>query len=233
VIIDRRINVGQTVVSSLNSPSLFLIAKDLKRMQVWASVNEADIGHIHSGQKVRFSVDAFPGEVFQGVVAPDQPRLNASMNQNVVTYTAVVNTDNADGRLLPYMTADLQFEVSRHDNVLMVPNSALRWQPSAERLAASGIEAEMTTATTGASRRSEAKSDHAEPTEGSVWVVNGPTVRPVKVRLGLNDGARTEVSANELSESTLVAIGEEVSDGAPETTDPFSPKMFGGGRRPQ
>ena len=78
VIVDRRINVGQTVVSSLNSPSLFLIAKDLKRLEVWASVNEADIGNIRSGQTVRFTVDAYPNRVFQGVVAEDQPRLNAT-----------------------------------------------------------------------------------------------------------------------------------------------------------
>jgi HlyD family secretion protein len=233
VIIDRRINVGQTVVSSLNSPSLFLIAKDLKRMQVWASVNEADIGNIHSGQTVRFTVDAFPSEVFQGVVAPDQPRLNASMNQNVVTYTVVVNTDNTSGRLLPYMTADLQFEVSRRENVLMVPNSALRWQPSAERPVASGIE-NSSTAKSAATRKAESKLDRGEPTEGTVWVVNQDAVRPIKVTLGLTDGARTEVSANGLSEGAVVAIGEEVSDGTPETTDPFSPKMFGGGaRRPQ
>src|SRR5204862_913586 len=89
VIIDRRVNIGQTVVSSLNAPSLFLIAKDLKRLQVWASVNEADIGNVHSGQAVSFTVDAFPNRVFKGTVAPDQPRLNASMTQNVVTYTVV------------------------------------------------------------------------------------------------------------------------------------------------
>src|SRR5204862_5013803 len=89
VIIDRRVNVGQTVVASLNAPSLFLIAKDLKRMEVWASVNEADVGNVHSGQAVSFTVDAFPNRVFKGTVAPDQPRLNASMTQNVVTYTVV------------------------------------------------------------------------------------------------------------------------------------------------
>ena len=133
MIIDRRINVGQTVVSSLNSPSLFLIAKDLKRLEVWASVNEADIGHIQSGQAVHFRVDGAP-KTFRGVVAPDQPRLNASMTQNVVTYTVVVNTDNSDGLLIPYRTADLKFEVAQHPNVLMVPNAALRWRPSPERL---------------------------------------------------------------------------------------------------
>ena len=99
MIIDRRVNIGQTVVSSLNAPSLFLIAKDLKRMQVWVSVNEADIGKIHPGQPVTFTVDAFPGAGFQGEVG--KVRLNATMTQNVVTYTVEVNTDNADGKLLP------------------------------------------------------------------------------------------------------------------------------------
>src|SRR5262245_52537415 len=134
VIVDRRVNIGQTVVSSLNAPSLFLIAKDLKRLQVWASVNEADIGNIYSGQPVTFSVDAYPGRVFKGVVAPDQPRLNASMTQNVVTYTVVVNTDNSDGKLLTYLTANLQFEVSKRAGVLLVPNAALRWRPAPEQV---------------------------------------------------------------------------------------------------
>jgi HlyD family secretion protein len=107
VIVDRRVNIGQTVVSSMNAPSLFLIAKDLRRIQVWASVNEADIGRIHAELPVRFTVDAYPGEVFRGKVA--QIRLNATMTQNVVTYTVVVVTDNLDGKLLPYLTANLQF----------------------------------------------------------------------------------------------------------------------------
>src|SRR5205823_11154354 len=130
VIVDRRVNIGQTVVSSLNAPSLFLIAKDLKRLQVWASVNEADIGNIRSGQQVTFTVDAYPGRTFKGTVAPDQPRLNASMTQNVVTYTVVVTTRNDDGKLKPYLTANVNFEVSKHENVLLVPNAALRWKPN-------------------------------------------------------------------------------------------------------
>ena len=89
VIIDRRVNIGQTVVASLNAPSLFLIAKDLTRMQVWVAVNEADIGKIHPGQPVTFTVDAFPGETFQGEVG--KVRLNASMTQNVVTYTVEIH----------------------------------------------------------------------------------------------------------------------------------------------
>ena len=93
VIIDRRVNIGQTVVASLNAPSLFLIAKDLKRMQVWVAVNEADIGKIRPGQPVTFTVDAFPGETFRGEVG--KVRLNASMTQNVVTYTVEIVTDNS------------------------------------------------------------------------------------------------------------------------------------------
>jgi HlyD family secretion protein len=131
VIIDRRVNIGQTVVASLNAPSLFLIARDLRQMQVWASVNEADIGRIHRGQAVRFTVDAYRGETFHGTVG--QIRLNATMTQNVVTYTVVVDTDNSDLRLLPYLTANLLFEVAEHQNVLLVPNAALRWPQAGRR----------------------------------------------------------------------------------------------------
>ena len=126
-IIDRRVNVGQTVTPSLNAPSLFLIAKDLKKLEIWASVNEGDIGRIHVGQNAAFTVEAFPGRSFQGKVS--QVRLNAQMTQNVVTYTVVVAIDNADGTLLPYLTAGVEFEVARHVGVLMVPNAALRMRP--------------------------------------------------------------------------------------------------------
>src|SRR5207253_327322 len=131
-IVDRRVNVGQTVVASLNAPSLFLIAKDLTRLQIWTSVNEADIGQIHPGQPVSFTVDAHPSEKFRGMVS--QIRLNATMTQNVVTYTVVVDCDNASGKLLPYLTANVQFEVSNRPNVLEVPNAALRWRPRPEQV---------------------------------------------------------------------------------------------------
>ena len=108
VIIDRRVNVGQMTSVGPNAPSLFLIAKDLRRIQVWASVNEADVGRIHVGMPVSFTVATYPGKTFRGKVT--QIRLNATMTQNVVTYTVVIGTDNADGRLLPYLTAQVQFE---------------------------------------------------------------------------------------------------------------------------
>ena len=107
VIIDRRANVGQTVAGTLNSASLFLVA-DIEKLQVWANVKEADIGQIHPRQRVRFTVDAYPGKVFEGEVK--QIRLNATMFQNAVAYTVVVTVSGATDKLLPYMTANLEFE---------------------------------------------------------------------------------------------------------------------------
>jgi HlyD family secretion protein len=112
IVIDRRVNVGQSVSAAPNPTTLFLIAKDLKRLQVWASVKEADIPRIHPGQQARFTVDGYPGRTFQGTVR--QVRLNAAMTQNVVTYTVVVDVDNSDGTLLPYLTANVNFLVAEH-----------------------------------------------------------------------------------------------------------------------
>jgi HlyD family secretion protein len=133
VIIERRVNIGQTVVAALNAPSMFLIAKDLSKMQVWSQVNEADIGRIRSEMPVRFTVDAFPGEVFHGKV--EQVRLNAQMTQNIVLFTVVVTFDNSKRKILPYLTANVQFEVEEHRNVLLVPTGALRWRPRPQLIA--------------------------------------------------------------------------------------------------
>jgi HlyD family secretion protein len=213
VIVDRRVNIGQTVVSSLNAPSLFLIAKDLTRVQVWASVNEADIGRIRSGQTVRFSVDAFPGEVFAGEVA--QVRLNATMTQNVVTYTVVVTVDNPDGRLLPYLTTNLRFEIERRTNVLVVPNAALRWQPRPEQI----VPAARDAVARGAEER------------GVVWVAEKRLVRPVVVQAGLSDDLITEIAGGELREGDPVVVGESAAAEGEGEISPFAPRLFGGGRR--
>jgi HlyD family secretion protein len=155
VIIDRRVNVGQTVVASLSAPSLFLIAKDLMKLQVWVTVNEADIGNIKVGQPVTFTVDARPGHVFRGMV--QKIRYNAVNTQNVVVYVVEVATENemlpkpvqeeitlptgrklkidSEYMLLPYMTASTQFQVSHRDDALLVPNAALRWRPQLEQVA--------------------------------------------------------------------------------------------------
>jgi HlyD family secretion protein len=127
-------------------------------MQVWASVNEADIGRIHVGLPVTFTCDAFPKDAFQGNVY--QIRLNATMTQNVVTYTVVVVTDNSDGKLLPYLTANLQFQIDKRPDVLLVPNAALRWKPSGEQQVVPDARAALRLASAGGGKdRSKAKSD--------------------------------------------------------------------------
>ncbi|MDO4528276.1 MAG: efflux RND transporter periplasmic adaptor subunit [bacterium] len=128
IVIDRRVNIGQTVTASMNTPSLFLVAKDLKRIEIWVPVNEADIGEIHEGQEVVFTVDAFPNKDFTGTVR--RIRLNAAMSSNVVTYTVEVATENPEGVLLPYLTANVEFILGRSaPDALLVPPAALRWQP--------------------------------------------------------------------------------------------------------
>jgi len=222
VIIDRRVNVGQTVVASLNAPSLFLIAKDLRRLQVWASVNEADIGRIHEGQPVRFTVDAYPDETFRGVVF--QIRLNASMTQNVVNYTVVVAFENADLKLKPYLTANVQFEVEQRSNVLLVPNTALRWKPR-EQLVAPELRAADDKPDDDPSPRQTAAKPPAKT--GQVWVRDGSFVRPVEVQVGMSDGMQTEVSGPGLEADVRVIVGEvRAADVSSETTNPFTPQVF-------
>jgi HlyD family secretion protein len=230
VVIDRRVNTGQTVVASLNAPSLFLIAKDLTRMQVWVAVNEADIGKIHPGQPVTFTVDAFPGETFLGEVG--KIRLNASMTQNVVTYTVEVITDNSTGRLLPYLTANVDFELGRRNHVLMVPKAALRWTPSTEQVAPEFRQAlEKLVGGKGkseGSRQQAAKPSRgqAEGASGLVWASEGEYVRPVEVRVGLSDGTNTEVEGRGLTEGMKVVTGlqtEVVSETG--TSNPFTPNF--------
>ena len=128
VVVSRNVDVGQTVAASLQAPTLFTIANDLTKMQVLASIDEADVGQIRPGIKANFSVDAYPGETFSGDIS--QLRLNAQSAQNVVTYSAVIDVSNPDLKLRPGMTANITVPVARRDNVLTVPNSALRFKPN-------------------------------------------------------------------------------------------------------
>ena len=212
-IIDRRVTIGQTVQASFNTPSLFLIAKDLKRMKVWASVNESDIGQIKVGQAVRFSVDAYPTESFRGTVG--RIRLNATNTQNVVVYTVEVVTENPEGRLLPYMTANLKFEVDRRKDALLVPNAALRYRPS------SAVQS------TGGSARGK-DSEKEKPGQGVVWVEQGGKVNPIPLQLGLTDGTFTEVISGDFSDGMALVVGEARSTKTTAGENPFAQKMGGG-----
>jgi HlyD family secretion protein len=243
VIIDRRVNIGETVVSSLNTPSLFLIAKDLTRIQVWVSVNEADIGKIHTNQAVTFTVDAFPNHTFKGYV--NKVRLNATMTQNVVTYTVEVNTDNLDGKLLPYLTANILFLTGEAHDVFLAPNSALRYRPAPDVIETAPTTAEESSAAAATDAGGAGGGQHrgrrdgggggadngAAPDTGTLWIADGAKVKPLPVKLGLTDGSSTEVEGPGLSDGMTVVLGVQLPDSAPEeggNANPFIPQF---GRR--
>ena len=219
VIIDRRVNIGQTVVSSLNAPSLFLIAKDLTKMQIWVAVNEADIGRITPGAPVIYTCDAFPGRQFKGSVG--KVRLNAAMTQNVVMYTVEVNTENPDRLLLPYLTANVHFVTSKETNVFLVPNAALRWSPST--LAQVVPEARTQPQD---DPPADAKQNKGNTKMGTIWLRDGDLVRPMDVKVGTSDGANTAVVAENLQEGVEVVTGETTSGSQNTTKNPFLPSII-------
>jgi HlyD family secretion protein len=225
VIIDRRVNIGQTVVASLTAPSLFLIAKDLTQLEVWIAVNEADIAMVKIGQPVAFNVDSLPGETFRGEVR--KVRLKASMTQNVVTYTVEVTCDNSSRKMLPYMTANARFEVDRRDDVLAVPNMALRYTPAQDYIAPEHRRAATTAPAPGRGATTREGGERS-----MIWVRAGEFVKPIRVMAGVTDGAFTEVSGEGLSEGMEIVVGEvaESSAAAPTSSNPFAPQ-FGRSRR--
>jgi HlyD family secretion protein len=206
VIIDRRVNIGQTVVASLNAPSLFLIAKDLTKMQIWVAVNEADVGRIVVGTPVTFTCDTFPGKQFSGTVG--KVRLNATMTQNVVMYTVEVNTENPGNILLPYLTANVRFVVHSETNALLVPNAALRWSPSSV-----------------AQISPEARSWQPTNEHSTIWLKEGDFVKPLSVKAGATDGANTVLMAEALSDGQEVVTGESAESSQSGTHNPFIPQF--------
>lgn len=186
-IVVRQVNVGQTVVSSMNATTLFLVARDLSKMQIWCSVNEADIAKVKPGQEVRYTVDALPNENFTGVVNKIRP--NATMSSNVVTYIVEVDIENPDRKLLPYMSANANFIVKEVKDVLMVPDAAFEFRPSPEQIDESAR-----------GKRPEPPAE-GEARPGIVWrKVSDSTVAPVRVIKGDSDGTRTVVTLPEGSE---------------------------------
>ena len=235
VVIDRRVNIGQTVVASLSAPSLFLIAKDLTRMEVWATVNEVDIGRIHIGDPVNFTVDSNPMRVYRGKVVPQGKfplRFNVQMISNVVTYTVVVSADNKDLSLRPYQTANLSFIVADKKDALLVPNAALRWQPSRDQIAP-----DQRSAYYQLKNKKHGPTDPDAQDRGVVWTHGDDGFfRYLEVHTGLTDGVRTEVLEvvnGELPEHTRLVTGEERKGGAGGEKNPFSVQMFRGNKANQ
>lgn len=230
IVINRNVELGQTVAASLQAPQLFLIAESLERMQILASVDESDIGRVREGQLVEFTVQAWPERRFGGKVR--QIRMQPATSENVVNYTAVVEVDNPGGVLMPGMTATLDFIVDRAAEVLLVPNAALRFRPSEELLAQLRQERQArrdSSAVPGDARRDSAGGGQRQPgmarggvTDGSVlWVLVEGRPRPLRIKTGLTDGSRTEVSGEGLAVGLQVIAGQLSSGAATGTASPF------------
>jgi HlyD family secretion protein len=253
VIVERNVDVGQTVAASLSAPQLFLIANDLSEMQILASVDESDIGLIKEQQPVQFTVQSYANQTFTGTV--QQVRLQSTTQDNVVNYTVVITVKNETGKLLPGMTATVQFQTGAADNVLTVPNAALRIKPTPAMLAAAGISGQSATPRDSTARASSTSSRSSNASPGStgrgsgqarpsgartgsgamLWTVDSTgKVKPVRVRTGVTDGQKTEVQGTSLAEGTQVIVSVAATTGAASTApaaNPFQPQRPQGGGR--
>jgi HlyD family secretion protein len=254
VVVDRAYDVGQTVAASFQAPTLFQIAQDLTKMQVQADVDQSDIGRIQVGQFSRFTVDSYPDEMFRGRIS--QIRLNATVSQNVVTYPVIIEVPNPDEKLRPKMTANVTISVARVQNVLRIPNAALRFRPE-------GVK-EPAPATTSSGRQSAAANapdqnrgmaqmaqsggagpagaagafgrgsrrggGQQEKKQQTIYVLDAnKKPQPVEIRTGITDGRYTEVVEGTLKEGQDVIVGLATTkvDSSGATGSPF-----GGGGRP-
>lgn len=246
-VIERNVDPGQTVAASMSTPQLFLIANDLAEMQILASVDESDIGSIEEGQDVRFTVQAYPDDEFTGTVS--QVRLQSSTQENVVNYTVAVDVRNDDGRLLPGMTATVEFLVQTVADVLKVPNAALRFRPpdtmlqemmerrraEFEQRRAAGEEA---TAPGGEGRRGGGQGQgprggfNRDDIATLYYLDDAGQLTAMRARKGITDGQYTEVLGRNLEEGLQVIAAITTGSAASSSnTNPFQPQQQQGGRR--
>ncbi|MEW5770572.1 MAG: efflux RND transporter periplasmic adaptor subunit [Pseudomonadota bacterium] len=211
VVVSRNVDAGQTVAASFQAPVLFVIAQDLKEMEVNIAVDEADVGRVREGQKVRFTVDAFPGERFAGQVT--QIRKAPQTTSNVVTFSVMARVKNPDLKLLPGMTASAKILTEERQAVLKVPNEALRFRPTL----ADGTPVKL-----------EVKKREEGPgIPGRVWVLGADgEPAPLSLRLGVSDGKATEVLKGEVSEGMEIILAKaENPNDKPKTKRPFGMGM--------
>ena len=229
VILNRNVSEGQTIASSFNAPVLFVIAKDLTKMQVRAAVDEADIGGVKSAQNATFTVDAFPDFSFQGVV--DEILLHASISANVVTYATLINVDNKDLKLKPGMTASIKIYTEEDSNVLLIPSKALTFKPDFvllknykivghEHRQGSGIMNQVSVARIADSSKLIAK---------YIWVKTGDTLTERAITIGLNDDSFVNVTSGLLQYEDVItgvvnATVQNKTD-AVANKSPFMPQM--------
>ncbi|HEV7425126.1 MAG TPA: efflux RND transporter periplasmic adaptor subunit [Thermoanaerobaculia bacterium] len=236
VVVERNVQQGQTVAASLSAPQLFLIANDLSQMQILAQVGESDIAQIKEGQPVSFTVQALTGQTFKGIVK--QVRLQSSTTDNVVNYTVVVSVPNTDGKLLPGMTARVQFLTKQADNVLKVSNSALRYKPTDAEVAALKAARQATTTSTTSTATSTARSARnggsrsGSSNFGTLYYLDANGKLAVaRVKTGINDGSTTEITGRTIKEGMQVIAGtiNPTATTAQTSTAPASP--FQGGQQ--
>jgi len=237
VVISRNVDVGQTVAASFNTPTLFLIANDLSKMQIGALVSEADIGGVQTNQDVNFTVDAYPDRTFRGKVS--QIRYGAVTNQNVVNYSAIIEVNNEDLKLLPGMTANVSVIIQQREDAVKIPNAALRFRPpenavpEAKAGAPRGPGGNRGPRTGGRPGGNHSNGNPAEHvTKRTVYVLENkdseaPKLKAVQITTGITDGISTEVLSGlkEGDEVVTAVISSDDSDSAP--ANPFG----GGGRR--
>ncbi len=193
IVISRNVDVGQTVVSSFQTPTLFTIAEDLVHMQVNTNVDEADIGMVKIGQEAKFTVDAFPDDLFEGRVS--EIRMAPIIFQNVVTYDTIINVDNSSLKLRPGMTANTSILVAGTENVLRIPNAALRYAPSE-------------TLKTEAEKKALPDRKSAKKAFAHIWVLERGKLTQVPVNLGIGDDSFTEILEGDIKEGQEIVIGE-------------------------
>ena len=214
VVIDRVVDLGQTVAASFQTPTLIKIAQDLTEMRIDTSFAEADLGNIREGLPARFTVDAFPDRQFEGVV--QQIRLNPTTQQNVVTYNVRISVANPEHILLPGMTAYVTIGVQSRDDVLLVPNAALRFKP-AEAVVDKASGGDKAAEKMRAAEAGGAKGKKRAGQGATIHVLAEGKLQPVNVRLGITDGRNTEVLGGEpaslLQPGARVVVGENASGG--------------------
>lgn len=247
-VVSREVDIGQTVAASLNAPVIFKIAEDLNKMQVAANIDEADIGQVKDGLNVKFTVDAYPGERFSGTVL--QTRINPTVTQNVVTYSVIIDANNSDGKLLPGLTATVNIVADQREDVLRIPNAALRFNPDGPAIGgrAPGAGGAASAQRGNAQDAGSARGTAAGAQRGTGRAARTPTIYiksttknaegksalvPVKVTLGLTDGAYTEVLSSEpvLKSGDSIATGVVTVASPNATANPSSSPIPMGGRR--
>ena len=216
VVMNRAVDEGQTVAASFNTPEIFTIANDLTQMQVEADIDEADIGQVNNGQRVEFTVDAFPDETFSGTVM--QIRLSPVSTSNVITYTVIINAPNPDLKLLPGMTANIVVYVEETNDVLTIPYKAVKFTPAADFVAEAGSDPvpQGTPSESGKSTK--------------VWIKDASGIHAAPVTLGASDGTTTEVKAG-LQAGDVVVLSMAAATGRTKekevASNPFMPKRPG------